>query len=205
MSADLLHRPVVMARCRGCAAGTQRRRSRPAEPALLEQLGVTEGIDQGHHLFVGGTHEPFGLLGRGRLMPTPELFVQLAVGPPVVWLRQERSRPSAPVVPHPGQQELMPFVQVRQDVPNVLVAPPMSLFPAGFAAEVERSSSFMLGHRIAQRAQFVELRRRELNQLIPGCWSGQGPHIPSEVLATPWDGDRSLRGSAPADQCPRRT
>ena len=61
-----------------------------------------------------------------------------------------------PVVPHPGQQKLVPFVQVRQDVPNVLVALPMSLFPVAPAAEVERNGVLVIAHRIAQRAQFFE-------------------------------------------------
>ena len=77
----------------------------------------------------------------------------------------------------------MPLVQVHQDVPEVLVALPVGLLPVDLAAEVERNRSFVPAHRVAQRAQFLEPFRCEVNQFIPGGWSRHDIHTLSQVFS----------------------
>ena len=132
--------------------------------------------------------ERLGLRQARALVPAPQFHVHPPVVPPRVRLREE-----GPVLPRqigldPAQKQVVPLVEVDEDVAHVLVAGPVGALPA---LDLEDEGGLPL-HRVQgvdDPGEAVEPRLRRVDQLRLGRRSRHRNHLP---LGSSWH-----RGSIP--------
>ncbi len=128
MHFELFNSPVVMA-C-GCrnAITAERRCTRPRKMFFRKKLVVAKTFNHFHDGTVACLKHVFSVCQRGLLMHSPKFFVHFSVGFPGVGFWQKWLFVAVCVCCDPRKQQLMPLIQMHQNVAQIFVTLPMRFF-----------------------------------------------------------------------------
>jgi hypothetical protein len=81
----------------------------------------------------------------------PESDIHLTVCFPVIRSRNKRLLFTLHIRRNPVQEELMPFVKMNENIPQIMVSFPMRFFFLFIFREVKRRLKLLFGHRFHKR------------------------------------------------------